>query len=153
MSSEDQAKLTAKMQSWLGIINWLQMFTRPDLATIFSLLSTYMHNPSPGYLDAVKHVGKYILSTMDLGLQFSSKTNSTLESYIHFPLSDDDPTAPSSTPSLNTFFMLIGVHKMHPNLHLPILEMSPSKNLAPFVVTFSLWGVVLFYGKHTKKLE
>jgi hypothetical protein len=64
MSSEDHAKLTAKMQSWLGMINWLQMCTCPDLATIFSLLSTYMHNPSPSHLDAVKHVGKYIYNLL-----------------------------------------------------------------------------------------
>jgi hypothetical protein len=103
MSLESRAPLTAKMQSWLGMINWLQMCTRPDLATIFSLLSSHMHCPSPGHLDAVKHVGKYILSTMDLGLHFSSKPNSSLESYIHFPLSDSDPLAPSSHPSLTTF--------------------------------------------------
>jgi hypothetical protein len=60
--------------------------------------------PTPtGHLAAVKHVRKYILSTMDLGLQFTSKPNSSLESYIHFPLSDDDPTLPSSTPTLNSF--------------------------------------------------
>jgi hypothetical protein len=50
-----------------------------------------------------KYVGKYILSTMDLGLQFSSKPNSSLESYIHFPLSDIDPMSPSTSPSLTTF--------------------------------------------------
>lgn len=103
MSAEERAPLTAKMQSWLGMINWLQMCTRPDLATIFSLLATHMHKPSPGHIEAVKHLGKYILSTMDLGLQFSSKPNSTLESFIHFPLSDNDPTTPNLTPSLNSF--------------------------------------------------
>jgi hypothetical protein len=77
--------------------------TRPDLATIFSLLSSYMHHPSPGHLEAVKHVGKYILSTMDLGLHFMSKPNSSLESYVHFPLSDDDPLSPSVSPNFNSF--------------------------------------------------
>jgi hypothetical protein len=103
MSPDDRAPLTAKMQSWLGMINWLQMCTRPDLATTFSLLSSYMHCPSPGHLEAVKHVGKYILSTMELGLQFTSKPNSSLESFIHFPLSTDDPNVPSTSPSFNSF--------------------------------------------------
>jgi hypothetical protein len=103
MLPEDRAPLTAKMQSWLGMINWLQMCTHPDLATIFSLLSTYMHKPSPGHIEAVKRVGKYILPTMDLGLQFSSRPNSSLESYIHFPLSDDDPNNSSLPPTLNSF--------------------------------------------------
>jgi hypothetical protein len=34
MSPAERAPLIAKMQSWLGMINWLQMCTRPDLATI-----------------------------------------------------------------------------------------------------------------------
>jgi hypothetical protein len=103
MTSEDRAPLVAKMQSWLGMINWLQMCTRPDLATVFSLLSTNMHCPSPGHIDAVKYVGKYILSTMDLGLHFSSKTNFTLESFIHFPLANDDSTSTPTSPPLNGF--------------------------------------------------
>ncbi len=70
MSPEDHAPLVAKMQSWLGMINWLQMCTHPDLATVFSLLVSNMHNLSPGHIEAVKYVGRYILSTMDLGLQF-----------------------------------------------------------------------------------
>ncbi len=57
MTSEDRAPLIVKMQSWLGMINWLQMCTCPDLATIFSLLATHMHKPSPGHLEAVKKCG------------------------------------------------------------------------------------------------
>jgi hypothetical protein len=86
MSPEARAPFISKVQSWLGMINWLQMCTRPDLATVFSLLASYMHCPSPGHLDAVKYVGHYILSTHDLGLHFSSRPNSSLESYLHFPL-------------------------------------------------------------------
>ncbi len=103
MSDEDRAPLIAKMQSWLGMINWLQMCTRPDLSTAFSLLSTHMHRPSPGHIDAVKYIGKYLLSTMDLGLHFSSKPNFSLESFIHFPFKNDDNTNLSTTPSFNGF--------------------------------------------------
>jgi hypothetical protein len=63
----------------------------------FSLHSSYMHCPSPGHLETFKHVGRYILSTIDLGLQFTSKPYSSLESFIHSPLSDDDPTDPSKS--------------------------------------------------------
>lgn len=42
MSPESRAPQTAKMQSWMGMINWLQMCTRPVLATIFSFLSSYI---------------------------------------------------------------------------------------------------------------
>jgi hypothetical protein len=102
MSTEDHTPLIAKMQSWMGMLNWLQQCTHPDLAMIFSLLASYMHCLSPGYLQAVKHVGKYILSTMDLGLLFTSKANAVLDSFIHFPLPDTHPVSSSSCP-LTTF--------------------------------------------------
>jgi len=76
------------------------MCTRPDLATIFSLLATHMHKPSPGHVEAVKYVGKYILSTMDLGLQFCSKSTLALESHIHFPIASDSD---SSSPEVTSF--------------------------------------------------
>jgi hypothetical protein len=64
LSPEARAPLISKMQSWLGMIYWHQMCTYPDLATIFSLLSAFMHCPSLVHIDAVKYVGRYILSTM-----------------------------------------------------------------------------------------
>ena len=54
MSPEDRAPLIGKMQSWLGMINWLQMCTRPDLATVFSLLASHMYKPSPSHIEAAK---------------------------------------------------------------------------------------------------
>jgi hypothetical protein len=153
MSPEDRAPLIAKMQSWLGMLNWLQMCTRPDLATIFSLLVSYMHCPSPGHIDAVKHVGKYILSIMEMGLHFSSKPNSTLESYIHFSLSDDDSLSLSTSPSLNSFSMQTGVLRMHPN-PLPLTyDLSQLRKHDLSAVTFCSWGDVLFFGKLIRRLR
>jgi len=102
MSPEDRVPLIAKMQSWMGMNNWLQQCTRPDFATIYSLLASYMHCPSPGHLEAVNYVGKYILSTMHLGLLFTSKSTASLESFIHFPLPNPHPVQSSSCP-LMTF--------------------------------------------------
>ena len=90
MSLEARAPLISKMQCWLGMINWLTMGTRPDLATIFSLIASHTNNPSPGHLDAIKHLGRYIKSTADLGLLFSSRRNVPLESYVHFPVNTQD---------------------------------------------------------------
>jgi hypothetical protein len=73
LSSEARAPLIAKMQCWLGMIHWLTMGTRPDLATVFSLLASHTNVPSPGHLDTVKHLGRYIKSTAELGLLFSSR--------------------------------------------------------------------------------
>jgi hypothetical protein len=71
------------------MLNWLCQGTCPDIATITSLLASNTRCPSPGHLEAAKYVGRYLKSTSDLGLLFSSKGNPTLEGYIHFPLPDD----------------------------------------------------------------
>jgi len=99
MTPDKRAPLIAKMQCWMGMLNWLQQCTLPDLAMIFSLLASHMHCPSPGHLDAAKYVGRYILSTLDLGLLFSTRATSSLETFIHFPLpsTSNSPTAPVVT--------------------------------------------------------
>jgi hypothetical protein len=99
MTAAECAPLITKMQCWMGMINWLQRCTRPDLATIFTLLATHIHCPSPGHLEAAKYVGRYILSTMDLSLVFSTQASSSLETFIHFPL----PDLSTPNPSLSTF--------------------------------------------------
>ena len=104
MTVEARAVLIGKMQCWLGMINWLTMGTRPDLGTIFSLLASNTNNPSPGHLDAVKHLGRYIKSTADLGLLFSSRRNVPLESFVHFPVNETDDLPDGGTaPTLLGF--------------------------------------------------
>jgi len=98
MSPEARAPLITKMQLWMGMLNWLQQCICPDLATTFTLLASYMHCPSPSHLEAIQFVGKYILSTMDLGLLFTSKATASLESFKHFPLPDDTLPTTSSCP-------------------------------------------------------
>ncbi len=81
------------MRSWLGMLNWLCQGTRPDIATFTTLLASFTSCPSPGHLDAIKHIGHYLKSTADLGLVFSSLGNPTSESFIHFPLPDESITS------------------------------------------------------------
>ena len=50
-SDEDQQKLTKLYQSFVGMLNWLAISTRPDIAPVISLLSTYKSNPSKGHLN------------------------------------------------------------------------------------------------------
>jgi hypothetical protein len=101
MSPEDRAPLISKMECWMGMLNWLQQCTCPDLATIFSLSASHMHCPRPGHHEAAKYIGHYILSTLDLGLVFSNKATSSFESYIYFPLPDTCENDPN--PLLTTF--------------------------------------------------
>jgi hypothetical protein len=93
----------------LGMLNWLAISTRPDLTTIQSLLAQHTVSPTQQHLDASRYVGRYLKATADYGISFSSKANSSLEGFIHFPLETTSPTSfadanwgpqDASTPSL-----------------------------------------------------
>jgi hypothetical protein len=96
-------KLRDKYRSFLGMLNWLSISTRPDLTTVHSLLASATESPSPGHLDALRHVGRYIKATSDYGISFSSRSNAPLEAFIQFPLNDNDavPLRPTAFADSN----------------------------------------------------
>jgi hypothetical protein len=51
-----QNRLTHKMQTIVGCLNWLSISTRPDIATITSILAKYCRNPSQGHIDSALRV-------------------------------------------------------------------------------------------------
>jgi hypothetical protein len=86
LSSQEQHELRLHYQSLVGSLNWLAHTMRPDLSTVVSLLAQHQSNPSPGHLDAVMYAIKYVAQTKTLGIYFSSKNQSVLEAFLHFPL-------------------------------------------------------------------
>jgi hypothetical protein len=144
MSPESRAPLVGKMQCWLGMINWLTMGTRPDLSTVFSLLASHTNSPSPGHLDAVKHLGRYIKSTAELGLLFSSRRNVALESYVYFPVNGVD-----DLPSCGTAPTLLGFCDANwgpQDASVPQVSDSSSLRLVSPLETRSICGHVLMMG-------
>ena len=85
-SSEEQKQLTAEFQHIVGCFQWLTVSTRPDIATVTNILSKYLSNPSRGHLDHCKHVLRYLKGTKDLGVSFSTNSNTTLSAFIHSPV-------------------------------------------------------------------
>ena len=75
--------------SLIGSIGWLVNCTRPDLATIHKFLSAYMANPSLGHEQAAKYVLRYIYSTHDMGISFTSRGVQPMHAYVHYPHSSD----------------------------------------------------------------
>ena len=63
------------LRSIVGSFNWIAMATRPDIATITNLLSHHLHNAVPGHVTAAKHVLRYLIGTIDLGIEFSPLPN------------------------------------------------------------------------------
>jgi len=86
LSSTEQDQLRLQYQSLVGSLNWLAHTTRPDLSTVVSLLAQHQSLPSQGHMDAALHVVKYIAQTKTMGIYFSSNRQSTLESFLHFPV-------------------------------------------------------------------
>jgi hypothetical protein len=138
MTPEEHAPLIAKMQCWLGMIIWLQQCTRPDLATIFSLLATHMHCSSLSHLEATKYVGRYILSTLELGLVFSKRSTSSLETFIHFLY--QTCLLSSTILRLQCSVMQTGDPKMSPTPLLPTFAQCPFTSQNQFVVIYFFYG-------------
>ena len=93
-SEEDQKKLTKLYQSFVGMLNWLAISSRPDIAPVVSLLSTYNSKPSKGHLDAARHVGRYLKATPTHGLWFKKDKN-IIEGLVHSTPTDSDGESPN----------------------------------------------------------
>jgi hypothetical protein len=87
MNSIDRDRLRLQYQSLVGSPNWLAHTTRPDISTVVSLLAQHQSQPSPGHYDAALYVAHYLAMTRSLGIYFTNTMSSTLESFLHFPLS------------------------------------------------------------------
>jgi len=86
MSPTERNDLRLWYQSLVGSLNWLAHTTRPDILTVVSLLAQHQSEPSSGHYEAAKYVAEYLASTRTLGIYFTSRRQSTLESFLHFPV-------------------------------------------------------------------
>jgi hypothetical protein len=84
LSSAVRDNLRLQYQSLVGSLNWRAHTTRPDISTAVSLLAQHQSCPSSGHLDAAKYVAQYLASTKTLGIFFTSRKRSQLESFLHF---------------------------------------------------------------------
>lgn len=78
--------LRLQYQSLVGSFNWLGHTTRPDISTAVSLLAQHQSHPSPGHMELARYVAQYLVHTKTLGIYFTSRRRSIVESFLHFPL-------------------------------------------------------------------
>ena len=86
MPKSEREALRSVHPRYLGKLNWLATSTRPDITTVHSLLAAKAQTPTPAHIEAARHVGKCLKSTLSLGIQFSSNQDKTLEGSCTFPL-------------------------------------------------------------------
>jgi hypothetical protein len=55
-------------------------------STVVSLLAQHQSTPSPGHYEAALYATIYLAGTKHLGIYFTSHRQSTLQSFLHFPL-------------------------------------------------------------------
>ena len=79
-------RLQQQLQKYTGSFNWLATQTRPDISTITNILSHHNSNPSHGHIDAARYVLQYLKGTSNLGISFSTLPNTSLESFVKYPV-------------------------------------------------------------------
>jgi len=89
MPHPQRIELESKLRAIVGSLNWISTQTRPDISTITNIIAQYQSYPSPGHLDAAKHVLRYLKGTSELGIVFTSRPNTSLESFVKFPIHPD----------------------------------------------------------------
>ena len=92
-SSDVDLTIIKQMQQYVGCLNWLSISTRPDIATITNLLSRYTVKATSGHIDQIKRVVRYLKGTKSLGIAYSSRSNTPVESHIKFPIPSDKITS------------------------------------------------------------
>jgi len=78
--------IETQLRAIIGSLNWLSTQTRPDITTITNMIAPYQSNPSPGHLEAAKYVLRYLKGTPNLGISFTSRPQTKLESFVKFPV-------------------------------------------------------------------
>ncbi|UYV72143.1 hypothetical protein LAZ67_9001953 [Cordylochernes scorpioides] len=68
-------------QEALGMLMFLAVNTRPDIAYITSKLSQYSRQPKQMHWAAIKRVMRYLRGTIDLGVKFEREKTGILKSY------------------------------------------------------------------------
>ena len=60
-------------QQLVGIINYVAVNIRPDIARASSKLSEHLRNPSPGHIKAAVHLLRYLVDTRFLVIQYDGR--------------------------------------------------------------------------------
>ena len=72
----------------IGMLNWLAVSSRPDIAFAVSMLGTYQAKPTVPLWDNVKQVIKYLATTRDFGILLRNDSIPKLSVYVDASFSD-----------------------------------------------------------------
>lgn len=76
------------------MLTWLSTSTHPYITTVVSFLSSIQCKLTKAHIDAAKFVGRYLKSSISLGINdIHKKSTRLLESYTHIPFDEFEPNA------------------------------------------------------------
>ena len=81
-----QQKQNALLQTLVGLLNWLAIPTRPDIAPVTNFIAKHTTTASTGHIQASKHVIRYLKGTQHLSITFNSRDIEVLNSHVKFPI-------------------------------------------------------------------
>lgn len=136
-----QDTLTSLYRRFTGMLQWLAQCSRPDIATAVNLLARFNSCPSDSHLRAARYVGRYLKATPHHGLLFSSKGNSPLDAFVHFPL---DPAIPTGFADANWGPQEASITK--PGSTPPTITIDDTKSICGHIVF--LFGGPLLWKSH-----
>ena len=126
-----QQKLTTKLQTIVGSLNWLSVSTRPDISTVTSMLAKYCRKPSQGHIDAALRVIRYLKGTRKLKIKFTTNNNRNIESFLKFPLPQQELLA-----LCDANWAPQDQSKPTPNQPLPELDLFKTRSMSGFMTWF-----------------
>ena len=75
-------KETWKYSSVVGMLFYLSMNTRPDIAFAVSQVAQFNSNPKQSHTSAVKMIIRYLLATSDVGIIFTPTSDFKVDFYV-----------------------------------------------------------------------
>ena len=75
-------ELTLNYASIIGMLQYLQVHTRPDISFAVSQCSRYIHHHTIMHITALKRIGRYLLKTSEKGIILKLSSKLTVECYV-----------------------------------------------------------------------
>ena len=124
--------ITAEFICLVGSLGWLASNTRPDLSTIYSLLSQWSKKPNSGHIELARYALQYLVGTRTHGISFTSLPTHFSGTYNHYPITHADANwGPQDASQPNP----------KPNTPTPELPLFATRSISGFI-TFLAGGPI-----------
>jgi hypothetical protein len=74
---EKSEMISLPYRELVGTLMYLACSTRPDISYAVGEVARFVSNPGMKHLDAVLHICRYLIGTMDYALHFDGKTENS----------------------------------------------------------------------------